>query len=187
MVEGGDCAKRLAPEEDEGAAQRLPRVADDGVGIEGVERGGGRRADERAQAAPRGVHAVEGAAPAVPAGVRDVAEREVVEGALALDVDPRLVEQPGEVQVVRLRQRGVRRRPPHPPANRQLHGAPSLPHLRTLTYPGRTPPPRSGNRSGPGAGERSGRGGDRGREAQRQLGAGDTAARISRRWRPDVK
>ena len=52
MVDGGDGAEGLAAEEDEGAAERLPGVADDGVWLEGVERGGGRRADERAQAPP---------------------------------------------------------------------------------------------------------------------------------------
>lgn len=122
MVDGGNGAEGLSAEEDEGAAERLPCVSDDGVGLEGVERGGCRRADEGAQAAPRRVHTVE-ASPAVAARVRDVAERAVVEGALALDVDPRLAEQARELEVVRLRQRGVRRRPPHPAADSQLHGA----------------------------------------------------------------
>jgi hypothetical protein len=208
VVEGGDCAERLAAEEDEGAAQRLPGVGDDGVGVEGVERGGRRRAEERAQAAPRRVHAVEAAPAAVAARVRDVAERAVVEGALALDVDPRLVEQPGEVEVVRLGERGVRRRSPHPPADGQVHGARAREGLPlrlppTLTY---LPPAGlrllapAGLRSSPGAGGRasgrSGRGGDRGREAEgRQAAAGelgriekgDRAARISMRWRPGVE
>jgi hypothetical protein len=157
VVDGGNGAKGLAAKEDEGAAERLPGVADDRVGLEGVQRGGGRRADEGAQAAPRRVHAVE-ATPAVSAGVRDVAERVVVEGALALDVDPRLTEQPRELKVIRLRQRGVRRRPPHPAANRQLHGvrgllpSPPRPLGQTKPAPGSAsePPPRSG----PSAGER---------------------------------
>ena len=152
VVDGGDGAEGLAAEEDEGAAERLPGVADDGVWLEGVERGGGRRADERAQAAPRRVHAVEGAAPAVAARVGDVAERAVVEGALALDVDPRLAEQARELEVVRLRQRGVRRRAPHPASHRQLHGARALAALpvplpllllRASPRSGRPPPPRS--------------------------------------------
>jgi hypothetical protein len=160
VVDGGNGAKGLAAEQDEGAAERLPGVADDGVGLEGVQPGGGRRADEGAQAAPRRVHAVE-ASPAVPARVRDVAKRAVVEGALALDVDPRLAEQPRELEVIRLRQRGVRRRPPHPAADSQLHGVRAsslassplwvLPNLDTGARLRLRAPPRSSR----GAGERA--------------------------------
>jgi hypothetical protein len=159
VVDGGDGAERLAAEGHHGAAQRVPGLADERVGLEREPRGRGRRAAVGPQPAAGGVHALvalhppAAVAPATAAGRARAGERYLAEGAvverpLPVHVDPRLVvQQARQVEVVWVRQRRLRRRLSH---RRRLHlELRHRPRLRAQvrTVPRRAPRDAPGERS----------------------------------------